>query len=344
MSGTQTSLSGDLTPTEEQLVQTVLAGRRVDLKGETIRASMLRTLVTEVRSDWALPPIGLLLDNAVIQGTLDLEGCAVSKPLVFQRCKFRPIEAARGALQLRDARLKRLAFYACSIAGTIFADRSNIESALFLSASTVDGGLRLRGATIGEALAMDGIRLNNPGDLAVLADGLHLGGPWILRTAEVAGEVRLAGARIGGSLLWEETKIRHNTVAVAADGALCDGAWVLRRAEIVGPVRLRGMRVKAIDAQLISITAGSESFNARGAEIASDLVLDGATIKGGILLGRARIAGELSAKGAHLTASGQDWAVAAARRARRPGYLASKRQASRRTDACWRACRARHYR
>ena len=55
---------------------------------------------------------------------------------------------------------------------------------------------------------MDGIRLNNPGDLAVLADGLHLGGPWILRTAEVAGEVHLAGARIGGSLLWEETKIR----------------------------------------------------------------------------------------------------------------------------------------
>ena len=54
MSGSQTSLSGDLTPTEEQLVQTVLAGRRVDLKGETIRASMLRTLVTEVRSDWAL--------------------------------------------------------------------------------------------------------------------------------------------------------------------------------------------------------------------------------------------------------------------------------------------------
>ena len=67
MSGTHLSLSGDLTPMEEQLVQTVLAGRRVDLKGETIRASMLRTLVTEVRSDWALPPIGLLLDNAVIQ-------------------------------------------------------------------------------------------------------------------------------------------------------------------------------------------------------------------------------------------------------------------------------------
>jgi hypothetical protein len=58
---------------------------------------------------------------------------------------------------LRDARLKRLAFYECSIAGTVFADRSNIESALFLSASTVEADW------IGEALAMDGIRLNNCG-------------------------------------------------------------------------------------------------------------------------------------------------------------------------------------
>ena len=109
MSGTQTSLSGDLTPTEEQLVQTVLAGRRVDLKGETIRASMLRTLVTEVRSDWTLPPIGLLLDNAVIQGTLDLEGCADSKPLVFQHCKFRPHPNREFQGKIRDRRSRLMA-------------------------------------------------------------------------------------------------------------------------------------------------------------------------------------------------------------------------------------------
>lgn len=301
----------DPTPAEDLMVQAIVAGRRADLQGETVRAATLRALVTEERAEWALPPMGVLIDNAVIQGSLDLEGCAVSKPLVFQRCKFRPIEIARGALRLRDARLRRLALYECSVQGKISADRAHIESAFFLTSSVIEGSLRLRGATIGEALAMDGIRIDSAGEIAVLADGLHLGGPWILRAGDIAGEVRLAGARIGGSLLWEEVKIKNGAVAILADGANAEGAWVLRRAAITGPIRLRGMTVKAIDAQLIAITAGAEAFNGRGAEIGSDLVLDGATIKGGVLLGRAHIAGEFAAKGARIAGPGQDWAIAA---------------------------------
>jgi hypothetical protein len=60
------------------------------------------------------------------------------------------------------------------------------------------------------------------------------------------------------------------------------------------------MSVKAIDAQQMTITAGSEGFNARGAEIGSDLILDGATIKGGLLLTRMQVNGELSGKGANI--------------------------------------------
>ena len=288
----------NLAPAEEQLLAAILAGRRADLQGETIRASFLRDLVTEVHPTWVLPPIGIMLDNAMIQGTLDLEGCTVARPLVFQHCKFRPIEPARGAIQLRDAQLKRLALYKCSVTGSIFADRANIDSALFLSGSSIEGAIRLRGATIGEALAMDHMQIKNVGEVAVLADGLRLSGPWILREADIVGEVRLAGARIGGNLLWEDAKIQNNLVAVTADGAICEGAWLLRRTRISGPFRLRGMKIKAIDAQQITITAGSEAFNARGAEIASDLNLDGAVLKGGVLLGRANVAGELSAKGA----------------------------------------------
>lgn len=300
----------ELTPEEADMVSTILAGRRADLKGNTIRANTLRTLIIETRSDWSLPPVGLILDNAVIDGSLDLEGCTITKPLVFHRCKFLPVEPARGSLRLRDSRVKRLALHECSMTGTVFADRCHVESALFLSACVLDGGLRLRGATIGEALAMDKVRANNPGDVSVLADGLHLGGPWILRGAEIVGELRLAGARVGGSLLWEEAKVSNGSIAIAADGAVCEGAWVLRRCNITGPIRLRGMKVRAIDAQLITISAGSEAFNARGAEIGSDLVLDGAAVKGQILLGRAQIDGELSANGARITAPAQSWAMA----------------------------------
>jgi hypothetical protein len=302
---------GDLTPAERLWLEAMLAGRTLDLNGETIRAGMLRSLVSGEMADVSLPPVGVVLNNATIQGSLDLEGCHVTRPLVFQRCKFTPIESARAAISLRDATLKRVAFYECHIAGALKADRAVIESAMFITGTTLDGELRLRGANIGEALAMDSIKINHPGDTAVLADGLRLGGPWVLRAAEIAGEVRFASARIGGGLLWEDAKIQNNKIAIAGDGAVCNGPWVLRRAVIQGSFRLRGMSVKAIDAQQMKITAAAEGFNARGAEIGSDLILDGAVIKGGVLLGRTRVTGELSGKGADIAGVGQDWAVAA---------------------------------
>src|SRR5215510_13340882 len=185
----------DLTAAERLWLDAVLAGRTLDLNGETIRASMLRSLVSGEKV--SLPPVGVVLHNAMIQGSLDLEGCHVTRPLVFQRCKFSPIESARAAISLRDATLKRVAFYECHIAGAVKADRVVIESAMFITGTTLDGVLRLRGANIGEALAMDSIKINHRGDTAVLADGMRLGGPWVLRAAEIAGEVRFASARIG---------------------------------------------------------------------------------------------------------------------------------------------------
>jgi hypothetical protein len=302
---------GDLTPAERLWLDAILAGRTLDLNGETIRAAMLRSLVSGEKADVSLPPVGVVLNNATIQGSLDLEGCHVTRPLVFQRCKFTPVESARAAISLRDATLKRVAFYECHIAGALKADRAVIESAMFITGTTLDGELRLRGANIGEALAMDSIKINQRGDTAVLADGMRLGGPWVLRAADIAGEVRFASARIGGGLLWEDAKIQNNQIAVAGDGAVCNGPWVLRRAVIQGSFRLRGMSVTAIDAQQIKITAPSEGFNARGAEIGGDLILDGAIIKGGLLLGRTRVTGELSGKGADIAGVGQDWAMAA---------------------------------
>lgn len=303
--------SDDVTAHEKRLLDAVTAGRGIDLRGETIRAGMLRALVAGTRPDWPLTSTGINLANAVIQGQLDLEGCLVGAPLVFQKCIFRPADTAGSAISLRDGHFRRVALHDCTLEGALKADRATIDSALFLTKSTINGILRLRGANIGEALAMDEARVVNPNDTAIMADGLRLGGPWILRAADIHGEIRFANAKIGGGLLWEEAAIKNNAIAVAADGVFCEGPFVLRRAEITGPFRLRGISVKTIDAQQITITAGSEAFNARGAEIAGDLVLDGAVIGGGVLLGRAHVNGEFSAKGAKLTGRNQDWALAA---------------------------------
>jgi hypothetical protein len=103
-----------------------------------------------------------------------------------------------------------------------------------------------------------------------------------LRAAAITGEVRLAGARINGAMLWEGCKIRNGGVAINADGASCEGPWVLRRASVEGSIRLRGMTVKAIDAQNAVVTAGAEAWNARGADVGGDLILDGTKISGGV--------------------------------------------------------------
>src|SRR5256885_11497857 len=128
---------GDLTPAERLWLDAMLAGRTLDLNGEAIRAGMLRSLVSGEKADASLPPVGVVLNNATIQGCLDLEGCHVTRPLVFQRCKFTPIESARAAISLRDATLKRVAFYECHIAGALKADRAVIESAMFITGTTL---------------------------------------------------------------------------------------------------------------------------------------------------------------------------------------------------------------
>jgi hypothetical protein len=306
-------LSGtdDLMPGEQALVAAILAGRRAELSGQTIRASLLRDLATEARPEWVLPPVGLNVLDARIEGALDLEGCVVARPMVFQRCRFEPKSDTNFAIGLRDATLKRIALYECTIAKAIKADRVHVETAFFITGCTVQGMLRLRGANIGEALAMDQINIACPEETVILADGMRLDGPWILRGATVTGGIRLAGARVGGVLLWEDLVLKRAGVAVNADGATGEGVWVLRRARIEGALRFRGMTVKAIDGENLQITAAAEAFNGRGADVGGDLILDGASIAGGVRLGRAHVAGELSARGAVLTGPGAEWALAA---------------------------------
>ena len=302
----------ELTPAEQELLDAILAGRRAEVGGQTIRAEVLRDLSVGSRPEWQVPPVGISLNNAIIDGRLDLEGCAVDKPLIFLHCRFRPAQSDDTAIHLRDARVKRVALYECDVTGAIKADRAHFETAFFLTSSKVTGMVRLRGASVGEALAMDETRIENSGKTAILADGLRLGGPWILRAASVVGEMRLAGARISGGMLWEECRLSSAGVAINADGATCEGPCVLRRANIEGVVRLRGMTVKAFDAQNAQITASAEALNGRGATIESDLTLDGIKISGGVLLSRTRVGGEFSARGAHIAGPAQEWSVAAA--------------------------------
>lgn len=301
--------TGSLSVSEQALVDAAANGKRAILNGAIVRSELIEAIATNRFPEFDLPPVGLSVYDAVIEGCLDLEGCVVDKPLVFLRCTFDAKGASAGAIRLRDASIKRIGLYECRVEGSIKADRMRVESAVFLSSSTINGAVRLRGARLGEALALDKVVLQNPGEIALLADGMRLDGPMLLRTADVTGEVRLAGAHIGGNLLWEEARIANAGVAINGEGLVCDGAWVLRRARVEGSVRIRGVRANALDAPNIEILATNEGLNARGAEIGGDFILDGSKISGGIRLNSSQIAGEFNARGATLSGPGEEWAV-----------------------------------
>lgn len=302
-----------LSETELDLVHAVASGRRANLHGHSVRAEVVRMLVTEENPEWRLPHNGINIHGATIEGLLDLESCTLDKPLVFLHCKFKPHHEERAAISLRDGRFKRIGLYDCTIEGAFKADRVQVDTALFLTSSTFHGMVRLRGASVGEALAMDEMQVHDAGEIAVLADGLNLGGPWVMRGASIKGEVRFSGAVIAGALLWEEVKLvsEGRAVALNADGAQCKGTWVLRRADITGPFRARGLAVKAIDGINLRISASGEGLNLRGADLSSDLTLETAHVSGGISLTRARVLGEVSLRGADVSGPRSEWAVAA---------------------------------
>jgi len=70
-----------------------------------------------------------------------------------------------------------------------------------LNRAVIDGELDFEGCTVENPLVFLHCRFEpRASETAVLADGLRLGGPWILRGANIVGEVRFAGARFGRPL------------------------------------------------------------------------------------------------------------------------------------------------
>ena len=57
-----------LTPAEQELLGAILAGRRAELGGQTIRAAVLRDFSVGSRPEWQVPPVGISLNNGSSRG------------------------------------------------------------------------------------------------------------------------------------------------------------------------------------------------------------------------------------------------------------------------------------
>jgi hypothetical protein len=202
--------------------------------------------------------------GARIQGPLDLDAIAQrAGGLHLAGCKL------EAPLTLRDAALGWLVLEECVLPG-LWAERAEIGT-LSLTDSLISGRypggtVRLDGARVAGDLRLDGLRVDNSEGPAVRAVGLVTGGGVSMR-------------------------------AVDARGTGPDGVACLTGAAVTGDLTLRGARLMA---------GSGPAFGARDMTVGGAAQLDqgfaatGTGEPGAVCLSGARVAGELSLRGASL--------------------------------------------
>jgi hypothetical protein len=159
----------------------------------------------------------------------------------------------------------------------------------------------LRSAII-DNLFLDGSAL--PG---LQADRLEARGCLSMRGAAFTGQIRIPGARIGGSIEADGASITSSDgIALYADGMEARGGVLMRGADIRGGIILSAARlggdVNAVGARIER--PGEIALNGDGIVASGDLALRGATITGETRLLGARFGGDVDCTSATLTQPG----------------------------------------
>jgi hypothetical protein len=262
----------------------------------TIRAADLRQALLAL-AHREVDPRGLTVKHARIVGDVNLDYCALSFPLRFNRSVF------TGELSLRASRLAALALTGCrctAFSVELIEVRGNVD----LTNLTAIGAVRAIGARITGQLALTGASLTNLDGHALSLDGAQIDGGAFLKNLTATGAVRLPGARITGQLALTGANLTNPSGdALSLDGAHIDGGAVLDDLTATGAVRALGARITG----QLALT-GANLTNPKGdalsldrAQIDGGAVLDDLTATGAVRALGARITGQLRFRGAKLT-------------------------------------------
>ena len=170
-----------------------------------VQAALLRKCCLKLRDQ--IDPRGLRLNNAIVDGLLDLSGMTVPFPLRFHGCEFVSAPLVEGA------QLSELWLTNCPRLPGLLGNGLQLRRDLDLSGSQIAGAHRTtasrsRLASVwlceseigGRLLCVDTI-IDGQGDRAIQADRIHVhGAVRLLHNFAALGEIRLIGARIGGSV------------------------------------------------------------------------------------------------------------------------------------------------
>jgi hypothetical protein len=171
----------------------------------TVQASLLRKCCHELKDQ--IDPRGLRLHNVAVLGLLDLAGLEVPFPLRFEGCEFDSPLLVEGAELFELAvtgcpRLPGLLGNGLRLRRDLDLSRSRIVGAQWTSASTSKrAAVWLCESEIGGRLICLDATIDAEGDRAIQADRIVVGGAVrFIHQFSARGEIRLIGARIGGSV------------------------------------------------------------------------------------------------------------------------------------------------
>lgn len=278
---------GRLSKAERTLWNAFPRGEPVDLSGVPDRKRIIRAEVITALLLGAAPAepgcvAALRLEGARVTGTLRLGHAQLAGPMQLRHCEFDT------AIDLPGARIRDLDLGGSRLAG-LNAPRAEIGGSLNLSDSACTGQVILTGAHITGTLQADDSRVDYPGGVAVHASRLAVDDDLFLPRSIINGQLRLAGARVGGVVLLDKTVIRagdghlavyavHLSVGIrllARDGFTAFGEVALNGAVITANADFRGA---------VFTNPGGDALVANGAEIRGQLSVDGCSAQGTIRL------------------------------------------------------------
>ncbi|MEZ5713881.1 MAG: hypothetical protein R3D85_01160 [Paracoccaceae bacterium] len=201
-----------LSAAEDKLIAGAATGGRITIgDGElpredrpevSIRAGLIRMLLTGSDPEVTLHDKGLRLRGAWIAGPLDLQGADISHDITLTACRLpAPIEMV-------NARLRGFHISGCALAG-IAGDHARLDGALYIRAgSRVEGEIALAGAHVAGDLQLCDLEIVSPGQDAVFAPSMHVGGSVFLGNYPYSnGET---GLTADGAIFLASVQVEHD--------------------------------------------------------------------------------------------------------------------------------------
>ncbi len=311
---------GTLTKAEEKLFEAVEKGVYADYRSgsdqeddparvmtwgveRTLNGEHLAWLCMDRRASGLVPPRGIRVMGARINGELNLTFAKVSFPMFFEKCVF------PGGIDISHAEILSLYLDGTHIA-LIAADNVKVNGILSLcDGFKAYGEVHLIAGSIGKDLDCGAGQFVNPGGSALSADGLRIDGSVFLGNGFAAeGEVRFPGAIVGGHFNCLNGKLLNKgACALVAD-------WATVRAHMLlgGGFRSEG-EVQLSNATLgeLDCTAG-QFINPNGYGLKGDamkvtgsvFLCKGFRAEGTVSLGGASIGGQLNCIGGEFITDG----------------------------------------